>query len=1072
MWSVLALALAAFHPGYLRQPTMHGDTIVCVAEGDLFVTSASGGMARRLTSHPGMERHPRLSPDGTQVAYIGHREGTPDLYVIDVDGGTPRRLTYDGASKKTAGWTQDGQVLIQTDRFTTLPGVELVAVDPKLRATSRIPLFRAAEGAYGPDGRLYFTRLRRQSSHNKRYRGGWMQRIWSWGPGDETATPLTEDHARNPIFMDERIYFLSDRAGASNLWSMDPKGQNVRQHTRFQGVGVQEASGHGGQVVLRVGPNLWLWKRGTEPRPIDVRLVTDLEQVRLRHGEDVWTYLDGAALDGTGKRVVLGVRGGAKVVPTGLGRTVDLAQPETGRLREVQFLGTQGDSLVAFGDGGTGEMNVFVLSALGTEPPERITDYGPGFRSQLTPSPDGRKVAFATRDNTLDLMDLERDVTIVVDRSQHGSFFDLAWSADSRWLAYVGNESNDMTTVRLFDTKTGKKGPVTSDRTPSRDPAFGPEGKVLYFLTDRHLSNVVPSPWGLYQPEPYFDHRTEILGLPLSGPERSPFAPPDELHPPEAAEKDDEDDDSGPPSTATVRFGGALDRLFKVPVNADNYRKLRVARGRLYALRSETPFGGPTELVSVQVRPRDRTGPELEVLTSDVEDYDVSGDGSAVMIRKKQAIWVVPASGEVPAKIDPHVLDVGAVRFTVDPRTEWRQMFLEAWRLERDFFYDPEMHGVDWEAMKARYLPWVDRVTNRQELSDLVALMVSELEALHTFVYGGDVREDPTELGFGYLGARFERSDEAGGEVLRHVYVADPDRLDLSSPLARPDLDVREGDVLISVDGRPVMEAPALGAQLLGKAGRRVRLGFKRKGREFPVLVTPLDRGQEQDLRYAEWEHSRRLRVEETGKGRIGYVHLRSMRGSEMAEWARQYHPVQDREGLIVDVRNNRGGNIDSWVLEKLLRRAWFYWQPRVGRPSPNMQSAFRGHMLVLINERTASDGEAFAEGFRRLGLGPVYGVRSWGGEIWLNASATQLVDRGGATAAMFGVYGPEGVWLIEGHGVEPDVEVFNDPHQTFQGRDAQLERAITDLLKKIETEPPTIPTAPAYPDKRPGAEP
>ncbi|MEM6368747.1 MAG: S41 family peptidase [Myxococcota bacterium] len=1062
MWTVLALSMAASHPGYFRQPTLHDETIVFVAEGDLFVSSTRGGLARRLTSHPGMERHPQLSPDGKQVAYVGHREGTPDLYVIAIDGGEARRLTFDGTNKASVGWTPDGRVLMQTDRFTTLPGVELVTVSVDTRAVERIPLFRAAEGAYGPNGRLYFTRLRKQSSHNKRYRGGWMQRIWSWAPGDSSARAIGEAHAHQPMVMDGRLFFLSDRDGTSNLWSIALDGSDARRHTEFSGIGIQEATAHQGRTVLRVGPDLYLWSGEGPARRLEIGLLTDLEQVRVRHGQEVWKYLDAAALGPSGRRVVLTVRGAGQVVPVGLGRTVDLAAASTGRLRSLQFLGPEGDRLIAFGDGETGEMNLYELSSAGTSAPLRRTDYGAGFRRGLASAPDGKKLAFATRDQTIQLVDLDRARTVVIDRSEHSSFFDLAWSADSRWLAYVAIESNSMSTIRLFDTKTGEKGGVSSDRTPSRSPVFGPEGKVLYFLTDRHLSNLVPSPWGDYQPEPYYDHRTEIVGLPLAGPARSPFSPFDELHPPPSKPKEDKASD--PPSTSSVRFEGALDRLFQVPMPADNYRDLRVGKDRLYALRGETPFGGPAELVSVSIKPRDRTGPELEVLTSEVMAFDLSANRDALLIRKKNSILVVPASGRLPDKLDPYVLDVSGVHFRVDPKAEWRQMFLEAWRLERDFFYDPGMHGIDWEGMKTRYLPWVERVTNREELSDLVAQMVSELEALHTFVYGGDVRKDPTSLDFGHLGARFQRTDE--GALLEHVYVADPDRLDVASPLARPEQDVREGDLLVAVNGRPVSEAPTLGALLVGTAGRQVRLQLQRGKRRFEVIVTPLNRNEEFNLRYSEWQYSRRLRVEAKGNGRIGYVHLRSMRGSEMAEWTRQFHPVQDREALIIDVRNNRGGNIDSWVLEKLLRKAWFYWQPRVGRPYPNMQSAFRGHMLVLINERTASDGEAFAEGFRRLGLGPVYGVRSWGGEIWLNSSATQLVDRGGATAAQYGVYGPEGVWLIEGHGVVPDVEVFNEPHRTFQGEDAQLDRAVDDLLERLSTDPRPVPSPPPYPDK------
>jgi tricorn protease len=414
-------------------------------------------------------------------------------------------------------------------------------------------------------------------------------------------------------------------------------------------------------------------------------------------------------------------------------------------------------------------------------------------------------------------------------------------------------------------------------------------------------------------------------------------------------------------------------------------------------------------------------------------------------------------------------------------------MFVEAWRLERDYFYDRNMHGVDWKAMRDKYLPLVARVTDRGELSNLVAQMVSELSALHTFVFGGDVRQAPDQIGTASLGAVLKRDEAAGGLRVAHVYRADPDRPDRLSPLARPGVDVADGDLIESINGVAALSAPDPAALVRNQAGRQVlvhvRPGKEKKGAEEKkdvdekkgaddkrgggrdVIVVPISADQDSELRYDEWEYARRQRVEKAGEAKIGYVHLRAMGGGNMAEWEREFYPVFDRAGLIIDVRHNRGGNIDSWILEKLMRRAWFYWQPRVGTPYWNMQYAFRGHMVVLCDEETASDGEAFSEGFRRLGLGKLIGTRTWGGEIWLSAS-NRLVDKGIATAAEFGVYGPEGTWLIEGHGVDPDIVVDNPPHATFEGGDAQLDAAVRYLLEEIRTKPVPVPPAPAYPDK------
>jgi tricorn protease len=346
--------------------------------------------------------------------------------------------------------------------------------------------------------------------------------------------------------------------------------------------------------------------------------------------------------------------------------------------------------------------------------------------------------------------------------------------------------------------------------------------------------------------------------------------------------------------------------------------------------------------------------------------------------------------------------------------------------------------------------------------------MVSEISALHTYVWGGDRREGPDDISPGGLGAVFERDDRAGGFRITRIYEADPDYPDRLGPLSKPGVDIEEGDVITTINGAPTLSEAHPGELLRNQTGEQVLLGVKHmpSGSTDEYIVTPISPRMERDLRYSDWEYGRRMRVEQMGEGEIGYVHLRSMGGGDFAEWARSFYPVFDRRGLIVDVRHNTGGNIDSWILEKLLRRAWFYWKSRVGPPYWNMQYAFRGHMVVLCDEWTMSDGEAFTEGFRRLGLGKVIGTRTWGGEIWLSSSNFRLSDRGYSTSAQSGVYGPEGEWLIEGHGVEPDIVVDNLPHSTFKGRDAQLEAAVRYLKERLAEEPVDMPPTPPYPDK------
>src|SRR5262249_17818767 len=424
-------------------------------------------------------------------------------------------------------------------------------------------------------------------------------------------------------------------------------------------------------------------------------------------------------------------------------------------------------------------------------------------------------------------------------------------------------------------------------------------------------------------------------------------------------------------------------RLIEVPVPPGNYTELAVNDTALFWL--STPAGDKKATLSAAEIARDEV--KVKTVTTDVKGYELSADGQKLLIQKEADLYIVDAEAAA-AKLEKKEVELDHWTLSVQPREEWKQMFVEAWRLERDYFYDRGMHGVDWQAMRKKYEPLVERVNSRDELADLTAQMVSELSALHIFVKGGEMRKGPDEVQPASLGAELARDEAAGGYRVAHVYQSDPDVPEEVAPLAWPAVRIREGDVIELINGVRVLPVPDVGVLLRNKAGRQVLLRVKPAGggASRDVIVTPQSAEDFANLRYREWEYTRRLAVEEQGKGDIGYVHLRAMGGENFTEWARNFFPVFTRKGLIIDVRNNEGGNIDSWILSRLLRKAWFHWTQRVGQsPSWNMQYAFRGHLVVLCNEMTSSDGEAFTEGFKRLGLGKVIGTRTWGGEIWLS---------------------------------------------------------------------------------------
>lgn len=512
-----------------------------------------------------------------------------------------------------------------------------------------------------------------------------------------------------------------------------------------------------------------------------------------------------------------------------------------------------------------------------------------------------------------------------------------------------------------------------------------------------------------------------------------------------------------------IDLSGIERRVKEVPVEPGNYADLSVANDTLF-WRAREAGSSRGQLIGLPIGNDD---PEPIHVLDNIDSYEMSANGKKLMVRRDTDMYVIDAKpSSAGSSLTENQIDLSGWTFSIDVAADWRQIFVDAWRLERDYFYDPGMHGLAWDVVLEKYLELVDRVTTRSELNQLIGRVVGELSALHTSVRGGDIREGADEVAVASLGARLVRDPDAGGYRIDHIYEGDPDYPDELSPLADPDLGIADGDVIEAVNGVATLSVSHIGALLRNQQDRqvllRVRSGADEEG--HAVIVVPT--ANELNLRYTDWEYSRRLEVENAAAGQIGYVHLRAMGSNDINAWYRQFYPVHDRPGLIVDVRQNNGGNIDSVILEKLMRPAWFYWKSRVGRPTWNMQYAFRGHMVVLVDENTASDGEAFAEGFRRLGMGPVIGTRTWGGEIWLS-STNRLSDGGLARAPMSGVYGPEGEWLIEQWGVVPDIEVINLPHSTFNGEDAQLESAIEYLVQKIAEDPRRVPTPPDYPNMR-----
>lgn len=1054
--------------GYYRFPTIHDNTIVFSAEGDLWKVSAEGGQAVRLTTHHESETNPVFSPDGKQIVFTASYEGPSELYTMPVEGGIPVRITYENAGATATNWVSPEEILYHTTAYATLPDLQVVSHNPVAHTNDLLPLAQASEADMDLSSKtVYFVSPRDHRNVTKRYKGGTARQIWKFTEGEEEAVKLTTDHAGesfNPMYHNGRIYFLTDRDGIMNIWSMTSEGADLKQHTSHKVFDVRSADLYNNQIVYHHGADLWLLDTSSgETKKLEITLPSDLDQLREKWVENPTQYITSVNADPKGERIVITARGRIFIAPVKTGRFVQFAPKKDVRYRDA-FFSEDGKHIYTLSDE-SGEFEYWRLDAFGIEDDKQISNNGDILRFGGSISPDGKYIAFNDLNNHMNLLDVASGNVTVISTNEEGAG-DHSWSPDSKWIVFEQAAENTMSQIMLYSVASKETTPLTTDRANSRSPQWSDDGKFLYLISDRNFQSLVGAPWGTRQPEPYFDASEKLYLIPLTKGLRSPFRPADELYTPAKDKKEaptkgkkkKQEADTG--VKVVIDLQGIKERLTEIPVAPGNYRNLKVNKDALFFISSETGVDAKNHLVSVKISNDD---PKVETVAEDVDRFVMSGNKERLVFMKQGNFYAIPAKAGKAGNLKENKIDMSSWKFSISPKEDWKQIFTDAWRMERDYFYDANMHGVDWKGMYDRYYPLLDRITTREELSDLIGRYVGELAALHTSVRGGDTRTDDNDINVASLGARLKRDPEQGGYRIEYIYKADPDYPDERSPLDDPYLNIQEGDIIEAVNGTPVLDVPHIGALLRNQAGKQVRITMRSGNQKSEMIVTPM--ANDYGLRYRDWEYSRRRIVEEKTARQVGYVHLRAMGSSDLNQWYREFYPVFNRKGIIIDVRHNRGGNIESFILEKLMRKAWMYWKSRSGKPYWNMQYAFRGHMVILVDELTASDGEAFAEGFKRLELGTSIGVRTWGGEIWLS-SANRLSDNGIARAPMMGVYGEEGEWLIEGHGFVPDIEVINKPHATFKGEDAQLQAAIDHLLKKIEEDPREVPQVPEYPDK------
>lgn len=1074
--ALVASPLAA-EEGYYQHPAASGDVLVFASEGDLWRSARSGGTAVRLTNADGEESEPAISPDGTLIAFTASYDSDRDIYVMPVAGGRPRRLTFEGGAVRTIGWTPDGRVIYSSAITGGGMGEVLHTIDPSGGEAQPVPLWRANDGVFGADGRtLFFTRrglYARARDNAVLYRGGGMEQLWRWQTGSKAeAVQLLADFGapiRMPMAHGGRIYFIADKSGRDAVWSVNEDGRDLRQDSPELPFPVLQASMDAGDVFLQNGADLHMFStsRGTIEK-LAIDLVSDREQTRVRAIDDPMRWFEAARISASGEMVAVTARGRVALAAPGQLRRIELPVPLAARARQAVQSPDGKQVLMVLDQGDRGD--IFALPADGTGTPVAVTKGYDAHIWSFAIAPDGKTLVVWDKKSRLQKVDIATGRVTLLARNESGAddaFADIAFSPDSSHIAYAEvalTNGGNTADIQIQNLATGRRVQATSGKYNNYAPAFAHDGAWIYFISDRNFAPEPGSPWGDRNMGVAFADRGEIYALQLDPSAGFRMREDNELTRAGGANKPDDaatnaSDDAAPkdevkdkkakpaPAKPVIVLDGVASRLYKLPVKPGVEGQLLANEKFLYTRRGD-------DLVSIAI---DKKDPREEVFASGARGMDLSADRKTALVLSgtpnKPVLALVPADRKLPDKPAPHLVRLGDWRLTIDPRAEWRQMFIDAWRLRRDFLFDPALRGVDWNAVRAAREPFLDRIGSRSELDAVLGEMSSQVGALHSQVGGGELRVDRENPAMAFLGARV--TPVAGGLRIDSILRAEADLVSQLPPLRRPGVDVQAGDVIRLVDGRPVASLADLQQAIATKAGQQVRLDLTRDTRKLSAIVEPMSADGNRQAHYADFVQGKRAETERLSGGKIGYIHLRAMGPDDVASFARDYFPQLGKQGLIIDVRGNNGGNIDSIIIGMLMRKAWAFWANAdgTGIPTTNMQNAYRGHVAVLIDERTYSDGETFAAAIKSLGIAPLVGTRTAGAGVWLSDRPT-LADDGIARTAESPQFALDGSWIVEGLGVGPDVEVENLPHAAFAGKDAQLEAAVGLLGDAIARSP------------------
>lgn len=1101
----------------MRYPDVSATQIAFVYAGDIWVAPKTGGPALRLSSPKGEESFPRFSPDGSQIAFSGNYDGNMDIYVVPATGGLPKRLTYHGDPDRILEWYPDGKSILfatsrtsEKDRFNQLYKISANGGLPE-----KLPVPYGEFGSISPDGKtLAYVPISVDFRTWKRYRGGMNPAIWLFNLQTYAARNLTGNDAANslPMWHGSALYFLSDRDKnkRANIWAYDTKTDKFRQITKFDQFDIHFPNLGPHDIVFENSGRLYLLDLATEKYDeVHIQVLTDRATLKPRI-EDVSHSVHAPAVSPSGKRAVFEARGEIFTVPAEHGVVRNLTR-SSGVAERFPSWSPDGKTIAYFSDK-TGEYQLTTRPADGSGAEQVLTQFGPGFRYRPLWSPDSKKLVFIDQSMRIYLYDLEKKEAMPIGKElwlyEDGlERFKVSWSKDSRWIAYEQDLQNRLTAIALYDTKEGQNHTVTSGYYDDDMPIFDPDGKYLFYRSGRDMNPLysdLDETW-------IYANTRQLMAVSLRNDVPSLLAPrndeegekdksekekkekekdkdkdKDKKKPPEQPKKKDEprldqkkddkeeaksedkldkkdkapDDkdeakDEKPPKPVEIDLADFETRAVVLPPKSGNFDDLAAVSGKLIYRRLPRSGSGEekSNLMFYDLEKR-----EDKTILEDVDDAILAAKGEKILVRRKNEYAIIePKDGQKFEK----KLPVNSLETVIDPVAEWQQLFTDTWRLERDYFYDPNMHGVNWNTMRQRYGDLLKDAVTRWDVNYVLGELIAELNASHTYRSGGDV-ESGQQRGVGYLGVDFAL--ENGAYRIKKIIEDAPWDAEVRSPLRQPGVDIKEGDYLLAVNGLPLDTELEPYAAFQGLADKPVFLTVNSEPKlegAREALVQTLS--SEARLRHLAWIEKNRRKVDEASGGQVGYVYVPDTGRHGQTELVRQFRAQYNKAGLIIDERFNSGGQIPDRFVELLSRKTLNFWGVRDGEDWAWPPTANSGPKAMLINGWSGSGGDCFPFYFQKAGLGPLIGTRTWGGLIGITG-APALVDGGSITVPTFGIYSTKGDWIIEGHGVDPDIPVVDDPSLMAKGGDPQLERAIQEVVKSLKQRPPPAVKKPKYP--------